>query len=290
MKRFFKIKVGLLLLVIGYLLGSLCQKHNPLFKSLVLRLPDRQSNVLNAQEKIQVEKLPHHVAIMMDGNGRWATQQGKPRVFGHRNALQGVEEAIITCIELGIPYLTLYAFSTENWQRPREEVDTLMYLLKTTIHDKLTEFIKKDIKLQVIGDMRRLPDDCQIELSNAIQATHNNKGLHLIVAISYSGRWDITQAVQALLDDAINHRVKASNVDASLFQKYLSTHDIPDPDLLIRTGGDMRLSNFLLWQLAYTELVILKKYWPDFRKADFYQAILIYQERDRRFGKIASAL
>ncbi len=285
MRRLSKIKIGLLALVIGYLIGSLCQKYNHLFKSLLPHSPDSQSHV--PKEKLQVEKLPQHVAIMMDGNGRWAAQQGKSRVFGHMNALQSVEEAITASIEIGIPYLTLYAFSTENWQRPQEEIDTLMYLLRTTIHDKLPEFIKNDIKLQVIGDMSRLPHDCQIELSNAMQATRNNKGLHLMIAMSYSGRWDIVQATQALVADAIKHQVKASDIDASFFQKYLSTYDIPDPDLLIRTGGDMRISNFLLWQLAYTELLILEKYWPDFRKADFYQAIITYQQRDRRFGKVA---
>lgn len=288
MRRFSKIKIGLLALVVGYLIGCFCQKYHYLFKSLIPNSPVSQSHVL--KDKIQAEKLPQHVAIMMDGNGRWAAQQGKPRVFGHMNALQSVEEAITACIELGIPYLTLYAFSTENWQRPQEEIDTLMHLLRTTIHDKLTEFIKNDIKLQVIGDVSRLPHDCQIELSNAIQATSNNKGLYLVIAMSYSGRWDIVQAAQALVADVVNHQVKASDIDASFFQKYLSTHNIPDPDLLIRTGGDMRISNFLLWQLAYTELLILKKYWPDFRKADFYQAIITYQQRDRRFGKVASKL
>jgi undecaprenyl diphosphate synthase len=286
MRRFSKIKIGFIALAIGYLMGCWCQKYQYLFKSFIPNSAIHQPHVLKV--KIQAERLPQHVAIMMDGNGRWAAQQGKPRVFGHLNALQSVEEAITACMELGIPYLTLYAFSTENWQRPQEEIDTLMNLLRTNIRDKLTELIKNDIQLQVIGDMSQLPLDCRTELVNAIQATRNNKGLHLIIAMSYSGRWDIVQATQALVVDAIKDQVKVSDIDASLFQKYLSTHNIPDPDLLIRTGGDMRISNFLLWQLAYTELLILKKYWPDFRKVDFYQAIIIYQQRDRRFGKVAS--
>lgn len=288
MRRLSKIKISLIALLIGCLLGCLCQKYYYFFTSLLLNLPANRSEVL--KEKIQVKKLPQHVAIMMDGNGRWAAQHGKPRVFGHMNALQGVEEAITACIELGIPYLTLYAFSTENWQRPQEEIVALMQLLKTTIHDKLPAFIKNDIKLQLIGDLSRLPEDCQIEVANAIEATCNNKSLHLVIALSYSGRWDILQATQALVADAIKNQIKVSDIDASFFQKYLSTHHIPDPDLLIRTGGDMRISNFLLWQLAYTELLILKKYWPEFRKADFYQAIITYQQRDRRFGKVASKL
>lgn len=288
MRRFSKLKIGLLALFIGYLLGFLCQKYNYLFKSLRTSLSVNQPQ--GVKDKIQADKLPQHVAIMMDGNGRWAAQQGKPRVFGHMNALQSVEEAITACMELCIPYLTLYAFSTENWQRPPDEIATLMHLLRTTIHDKLPEFIKNDIKLRVIGDFSRLPYDCQVELANAIQATRNNKGLHLVIAMSYSGRWDIVQATQVLVADAISQQINPADIDASFFQKYLSTYDIPDPDLLIRTGGDMRISNFLLWQLAYTELLILKKYWPDFRKADFYQAIITYQQRDRRFGKVASKL
>ncbi|OJW66642.1 MAG: di-trans,poly-cis-decaprenylcistransferase [Candidatus Amoebophilus sp. 36-38] len=223
---------------------------------------------------------------MMDGNGRWAAKQSKPRVFGHMSSLQSVEETIAGCVELQIPYLTLFAFSTENWERPQEEVNTLMQLFLNTVRDKLNDLLKNNIKLKVIGDINRLPQDCQIELRKAIEATQNNKGLELVVALSYSGRWDIVQAAKSLAHDVLNHKINVNDITNKSFQQYLSTKNVPDPDLLIRTGGDMRISNFLLWQLAYTELVIVEKYWPEFRKEDLYKAVINYQQRDRRFGKI----
>ncbi|ACE06159.1 hypothetical protein Aasi_0781 [Candidatus Amoebophilus asiaticus 5a2] len=240
----------------------------------------------NLKARIALDKLPQHIAVMMDGNGRWAAKQGKPRVFGHMSSLQSVEETITACVELNIPYLTLFAFSTENWERPQEEVNTLMQLFVTTIRDKLQELVENNIKLKVIGDINRLPKECQIALNNAIQATKDNKGLCLIVALSYSGKWDIIQAVKTLAHETLIHKVKPDDINAEIFQHYLSTSEIPDPDLLIRTGGDIRISNFLLWQLAYTELVFVDKYWPEFRKEDFYKALINYQQRDRRFGKI----
>jgi undecaprenyl diphosphate synthase len=249
---------------------------------------EKGSNIQTGSLKdlIVLDKLPQHVAVMMDGNGRWAAKQGKPRVFGHMSSLQSVEETITACVELNIPYLTLFAFSTENWGRPREEVNTLMQLFVATIRDKLQKLMENNIKLQVIGDISRLPQECQIALDNAIQATKDNKGLRVIVALSYSGKWDIIQAAKTLAHEVQIRKVKPEDINAEIFQHYLSTSEIPDPDVLIRTGGDIRISNFLLWQLAYTELVFVEKYWPEFRKEDFYKALINYQQRDRRFGKI----
>ena len=232
------------------------------------------------------DKLPRHVAVMMDGNGRWATEQDKPREFGHRNALKSVEETIQSCIELKIPYLTLYAFSTENWQRPLQEVEALMDLFVSTIHNKLNELIKNDIRFLVIGDIDRLPVRCQEVIKEAVAITQKNKTLQLIVALSYSGRWDIVQAIKKLMKDILDKKVQPQDINPSLFQTYLSTYPLPDPDVLIRTGGDMRISNFYIWEVAYTEIVIVEKYWPQFRKSDFYEAILTYQKRERRFGKL----
>eukprot|EP01132_Coremiostelium_polycephalum_P000744 gene744-922_t len=232
--------------------------------------------------QVAAKKLPRHVAVMMDGNGRWAIQQGKPRVFGHANALQSVENAITACVELNIPYLTLFAFSTENWERPFEEVETLMKLFVTTTQNKAQQLVDHNIKLQVIGDIERLPEDCKLVLNHVVQATQHNTGLTLVVALSYSGRWDITQAAQALINDVLKEGKQPQEINEETFKKYLATGDLPDPDLLIRTGGDVRISNFLLWQLAYTELVFIDKYWPDFEKEDVYQAVIKYQQRDRR--------
>ncbi|MEO1219165.1 MAG: isoprenyl transferase [Bacteroidota bacterium] len=232
--------------------------------------------------------LPQHVAIMMDGNGRWAKAQGKPRVFGHQNSMRSLNEAIEGCIELGIPYLTLYAFSTENWTRPTEEISTLMQLFTTTLREKLGELMQHNIKLTAIGNLTDLPTPCQEALHQAIQTTQHNQGLHLIVALSYSGRWDITQASEALARDIVAGDKQLSDISPDVLATYLSTTGIPDPDLLIRTGGDMRISNFLLWQLAYTELYIEPVYWPNFRKEHLYQAVQAYQARERRFGNVTS--
>jgi undecaprenyl diphosphate synthase len=281
MKALSKTKVSLVSLGLMLLLGVLYNKRNIFFNVI-----SKTDNITTLKTKINVDKLPQHIAVMMDGNGRWAAKQGKPRVFGHMRSLQSVEETLKACVELKIPYLTLYAFSTENWERPQEEVAALMQLFRTTVRDKLDDLLKNGIKLQVIGDIDRLPQDCKKELLSAIEATQNNKGLHLIVALSYSGRWDITQASKKLASDVIKHKINVHDITSDVFEQYLSTRNIPDPDLLIRTGGDMRISNFLLWQLAYTELIILDKYWPEFRKEDLYKAVINYQHRDRRFGKI----
>lgn len=236
---------------------------------------------------LQNQNLPKHVAIIMDGNGRWAKQQGKPRLFGHKNSLNSVESAIKGCVELNIPYLTLYAFSTENWQRPEEEVTGLMTLMTDTINEKLSFLINNGIKLQVIGDLDDVPATCKEVLDHAIQVTSANNTLTLTLCISYGGRWDIIQAVHSLVNDIQKQHIQVKDINEAFFAQYLSTSHIPDPDLLIRTSGDMRISNFLIWQIAYSELVFIKKYWPDFQEADFYQAVINYQKRNRRFGKVA---
>ena len=276
-------KTGVRLLILGLivLMGILYNKRDLFLDTIV-----RSDDVDSLKKRVGLNKIPQHIAVMMDGNGRWAAKQGKPRVFGHMSSLQSVEETIAGCVELRVPYLTLYAFSTENWERPQAEINTLMQLFLNTFRDKLNDLLKNNIRLRVIGDINRLPTDCQIELRKAIEATQNNTGLELIVALSYSGRWDIVQAAKSLARDVLNHKINVNDITNESFQQYLSTQNVPDPDLLIRTGGDMRISNFLLWQLAYTELVIVEKYWPEFRKEDLYKAVINYQQRDRRFGKI----
>ncbi len=222
----------------------------------------------------------------MDGNGRWATQKGVARIFGHRNAVQSVKEVVEACGELGIKYLTLYAFSTENWGRPKEEVDGLMELLVNTLKKEIKSLHENRVKLMTIGSIDHLPVVCQTNLAEAIHATSNNTGLTLVLALSYSGRWEIAQAAKRLSLDVKTGKVHPEDVSETMFSNYLTTRGIPDPELLIRTSGEMRISNFLLWQLAYTEFFITRKLWPDFRKEDLYEAVCDYQQRERRFGKI----
>ncbi len=222
----------------------------------------------------------------MDGNGRWATRQGKPRLYGHQNALQSIREAIESCAELGIPHLTLYAFSIDNWQRPQAEVDTLIHLITTTIHTELEELVQNNIRITFIGDLQRLPQDCQQALKHATQATQHNQGLHLTIALSYSGRWDLTQAAQALAQAAQKGHLNPQDITTDLLRQHLTTKNLPDPDLLIRTGGEQRLSDFCLLPLAYTELHFTPTLWPDFRKTHLHQAIITYQKRQRKFGKL----
>ena len=281
MKFLFERKNRILVLSLILLIVILCNIYYFFFTKNSTNIPS-----IDLKKMLLIDKLPKHVAVMMDGNGRWARKQGKPRVFGHKHSLQSVEEAIKVSVELGISYLTLYAFSTENWERPQQEVDTLMRLIVNTLSEKLTDLVKNNVVLQVIGDIKRLPKNCQNEIFKAIEATRANTGLRLIVALSYSGRWDIMEASKALAADILNHKIKPDDINTEIFKQYLSTKNIPDPDLLIRTGGDMRISNYLLWQFAYTELVFLEKYWPDFRREDFLKALITYQQRDRRFGKI----
>ena len=239
------------------------------------------------KNKIDPDNLPEHIAVIMDGNGRWAKKKGAIRIFGHQNAIQAVRDISEACAELGVRYLTLYAFSTENWARPKEEVDSLMTLLVNTIHNETETLQKNKIRLTSIGDIKSLPSRCQRELKEAIDGTSENKGLNLILALSYSGRWDIIHGIRELIKDIKNNRISENDINPELFSHYLSTRGIPDPELLIRTSGEMRISNFLLWQLAYTELYITDTLWPDFRKDHLYEAIVSYQKRERRFGKIS---
>lgn len=226
----------------------------------------------------------------MDGNGRWARKKGAARIFGHRNAIKAVKDVTEGCGELGIKYLTLYAFSTENWGRPKEEVEGLMELLVNTLKKEINSLHENQVRLKTIGDIGHLPNACQDNLLEAIEATKNNSGVTMILALSYSGRWEIVEAAKALARDFKAGRVKEEEITESSFSNYLRTAGVPDPELLVRTSGEMRISNFLLWQIAYTELYITKTLWPDFGKEDLYEAICAYQKRDRRFGKVMESL
>lgn len=239
------------------------------------------------KENIDFNNLPKHIAVIMDGNGRWATQKGIARIFGHRNAVQSVKDVVEGCGEIGVKYLTLYAFSTENWGRPKEEVDGLMELLVNTLKKEIKSLNENRVKLKTIGSIDHLPQDCQTNLADAVAATSTNEGLTLVLALSYSGRWEIAKAAKDICMDTILGKIKPEEITEKTFSTYLSTAGIPDPELLIRTSGEMRISNFLLWQLAYTEFFVTDKLWPDFRKEDLYEAIHSYQQRDRRFGKIS---
>lgn len=242
------------------------------------------------KEHIDFTKLPKHIAIIMDGNGRWAKKKGAMRIFGHRNAVQAVREVTEASGELGIKYLTLYAFSTENWRRPKEEVEGLMELLVNTLRQEISTLMENQVKLITIGDTSHLPVNCQDNLKWAVNMTKENSGLVLILALSYSGRWEIVEAVKALGRDLERGTLKAESITEPVFEQYLPTAGIPDPELLIRTSGEMRVSNFLLWQIAYTELYITPTLWPDFRKEHLYEAIWSYQQRERRFGKTSEQL
>ncbi|MBE9465318.1 isoprenyl transferase [Dyadobacter subterraneus] len=238
------------------------------------------------KELIDSGNLPKHIAVIMDGNGRWAQNQGAARVFGHRNAIKAVREVTEGCAELGISYLTLYAFSTENWARPQFEVRALMELLVQSIRNEIPTMLKNNVRLDTIGDTESLPSSCQNQLAEAIEITRENTGLNLILALGYSGKWDILQAARKLATDVQNGILKPEEINETLLNKNLSTQDRPEVDLMLRTGGDHRISNFLLWQLAYAELYFYKDlFWPDFRKEHLYEAILAYQKTERRFGK-----
>lgn len=245
---------------------------------------------MNLKEKINLSKLPQHIAIIMDGNGRWAKQQGANRIFGHENGVTSVRETVETAAELGIKYLTLYAFSTENWNRPQQEVMALMQLLVHTIHSETKTLNENSIQLQAIGDLKSLPTDCYNELNDAIEITKNNSRMVLVLALSYSSRWEITNAMKQIAEEVNNKKLSASEINEETINKYLCTAKMPEPELMIRTSGEHRISNFLLWQLAYAELYFTEKLWPDFRKNDLYEAIIDYQNRERRFGKISEQL
>ena len=239
------------------------------------------------KEKIAKENLPAHIAVIMDGNGRWAKQKGAERIFGHRNAIKAVRDITEGCAEIGVKYLTLYAFSTENWSRPRYEVNALMQLLVSTIKNETETLMKNKVRLTTIGDIQNLPHNCQMELKEAMECTSKNDGLTLILALSYSGRWEITEATRQIARKVKNGELDPEQIDDQVFSQHLSAGAFPDPELLIRTSGEMRISNFLLWQIAYTELYISDILWPDFRKEHLYEAIIAYQKRERRFGMIS---
>jgi undecaprenyl diphosphate synthase len=237
------------------------------------------------KDKIDMMRLPSHIAIIMDGNGRWAKERGEDRLYGHLHGVESVRNVVERAAELGIKYLTLYAFSTENWDRPEYEVSGLMGLLVDTIHNEVPTLNKNNIKLHVIGDVTMLPDDAKNELKEALQETSVNTGLNLIMALSYSSRWEIVTAVKQIAHDIEQGKLVAGSITQEIFQSYLTTSAFPDPELMIRTSGECRVSNFLLYQLAYSELYFTNTLWPDFRKENLYAAILDYQSRERRFGK-----
>ena len=236
-------------------------------------------------QKIDKDRLPRHIAIIMDGNGRWAKEQGQDRLYGHFHGVESVRNIVEGCAELGIGYLTLYAFSTENWDRPEYEVIGLMELLVSTIRKEVESLHKNNIKLHVIGDMNMLPEYARQELNEALDITKENTGLNLIMALSYSGRWELLNAVKNIAFEVKQGRLTLEAIDQDTLQRFLATSAFPDPELMIRTSGEFRISNFLLYQLAYAELYFTNVRWPDFRKDNLYEAILDYQGRERRFGK-----
>jgi undecaprenyl diphosphate synthase len=235
-------------------------------------------------------EIPKHIAIIMDGNGRWAQRRGLPRIAGHREGVNSVRDIVEACGQLGVKYLTLYAFSTENWKRPQDEVSMLMRLLLKALRDEKDRLHKNEVQLKAIGDLAVLPQDVQDELLDGIEKMKRNTGLTLILALSYSGRWDITNAVRRIADDVRSGAIKQEDISQDLVAGYLSTKDFPDPDLLIRTSGELRISNFLIWQIAYSELFISQQYWPSFRRKDLYSAIAEFQHRERRFGMVSEQL
>jgi len=245
---------------------------------------------MSLKEKLIPERLPRHIAIIMDGNGRWAKEKGKDRLFGHYNGVESVRNIVEGCAELGIEYLTLYAFSTENWDRPKDEVTGLMELLVKTIRNEVATLNKNNIRLHVIGNISLLPEDAHEELADACEETKNNTGLNLIMALSYSSRWEILNTVKNIANEVNNGSLKPDQITEEVFQQHLCTAGFPDPELMIRTSGEYRISNFLLYQLAYSELYFTETLWPDFRKENLYTALLDYQMRERRFGKISEQL
>lgn len=241
-------------------------------------------------EKIDKNRLPRHVAIIMDGNGRWAKAKGKDRSFGHQEGVVSVRKIMDAVTQLGLKYLTLYTFSTENWNRPEEEVQALMSLLVSAIHRETPDMMKKNVRLTAIGDLSRLREDAYNTLQECIDMTSANTGTTLVLALSYSSRWEITRAARQLAQEVLEQKINPNDITEAMVSDHLTTKNIPDPDLLIRTGGEKRISNFLLWQLSYAEFFFTDVFWPDFREEELYEAILYYQQRERRFGKISEQL
>jgi undecaprenyl diphosphate synthase len=245
---------------------------------------------MSYKDKIDKSKLPRHIAVIMDGNGRWAKKQGKLRIFGHENGVVSVRETAEAAAELGVEYLTLYAFSTENWKRPRLEVEALMKLLLRTINIEIKTLNENNIRLRAIGDINSLSSDVRKRLLKAIDQTKNNTRMNLVLALSYSSHYEIVEAVKQISAKHKNNEIELDDINESLISNHLFTKDFPDPELLIRTSGEFRISNFLLWQLAYSEIYITPKLWPDFRKEDLYEAIVNFQCRERRFGKTSEQI
>ena len=241
-------------------------------------------------EKIDKNRLPRHVAIIMDGNGRWAKAKGKDRSFGHQEGVVSVRKIMDAVTQLGLKYLTLYTFSTENWNRPEEEVQALMSLLVSAIHRETPDMMKKNVRLTAIGDLSRLREDAYNTLQECIDTTSANTGTTLVLALSYSSRWEITRAARQLAQEVLEQKINPNDITEAMVSDHLTTKNIPDPDLLIRTGGEKRISNFLLWQLSYAEFFFTDVFWPDFREEELYEAILYYQQRECRFGKTSEQL
>lgn len=234
-------------------------------------------------EELDMKRIPQHIAIIMDGNGRWATERNKPRSYGHQAGVETVRRITSECTRLGVKYLTLYTFSTENWNRPSDEIAALMGLVLTSLEDEI--FMKNNVRFQVIGDIKRLPVAVAEKLKETIEHTANNNAMTMVIALSYSARWELTEATKQIAIEVQKGEQKVENIDENIINKHLCTNFMPDPDLLIRTGGEYRISNYLLWQLAYSELYFCDTYWPDFNEADLHTAIADYQKRQRRFGK-----
>ena len=234
-------------------------------------------------KELDMKRIPQHIAIIMDGNGRWATERNKPRSYGHQAGVETVRRITSECTRLGVKYLTLYTFSTENWNRPSDEIAALMGLVLTSLEDEI--FMKNNVRFQVIGDIKRLPVAVAEKLKETIEHTANNNAMTMVVALSYSARWELTEATKQIAIEVQKGEQKVENIDENIINKHLCTNFMPDPDLLIRTGGEYRISNYLLWQLAYSELYFCDTYWPDFNEADLHTAIADYQKRQRRFGK-----
>jgi undecaprenyl diphosphate synthase len=245
---------------------------------------------MSFKDQLDMNRIPQHVAVIMDGNGRWAKEKGQERLFGHAMGVESVREALTAASEIKVKYLTLYAFSTENWNRPKEEVDGLMDLLVQTISNEIESLNKNEVRLMSIGDANALPDRCRAELKAAIEKTKDNKGTTLILALNYSSKSEIKAAIKQIAQRYKDGEIGLDEITDDLVSNHLYTAGIPDPELMIRTSGEIRISNFLLWQLAYSELHFTSKFWPDFKKEDFYQAIYEYQHRERRFGKVSEQL
>ncbi len=242
------------------------------------------------KDQLILDKLPRHVAVIMDGNGRWAQKKGNSRIFGHQHGVTAVREITEAAAELGLGYLTLYAFSTENWRRPQREVNALMSLLVSTISSETKTLLKNNVKLNTIGCKECLPKNVLKKLEDSEKATSENTGLTLTLALSYSSRWEIVEATKKIAVDIQNGKTKTNEITDEVFNTYLTTYNLPDPELMIRTSGELRISNFLLWQIAYSELYFSEVLWPDYRKEDFYEALLDYQKRERRFGKTSQQI